>query len=539
MHISAIEGNIGDDPDILTLKNFKEASQHQGWTRAMEEEIKALNDNKTWEYVELPVGRKAVGSKWVFKAKQNADGILNKLKARLVAKGYTQIEGIDFNETFAPVVRASTIKAGIAIGAALDLEIYQIDFTTAFLNSKMKEDIYMEQPEGFEVRGKDGQKLVCKLLKCIYGLKQASKSWNDVLDQWLMRHDFKRSDVDPCLYTYNTQDDSIYFILVIYVDDLIIISNKPSLRESLVKNLSKDFKIVDIGHAKWILGVKIEKTPTGIVLNQDKYVMDILTKYGMKDCKPAVTPTVPDSTKTAEANKMVDKGEYLSMVGSLIYLAVISRPDIAYAVSKVGQYMADPKPEHLTAVKRIFRYLKKEPSVSLHYEKGGNLKVIGYVDSDWAGDSVTRKSTTGFIFMLAGAAISWSSKKQTVVALSSTEAEYMAACTATQEAVYLRTLMKDLKMEQVGPTTIYQDNQSSIAIANSDVSSKRTKHIDIRYHYVQEKIQSEEIKIKYRETTKMAADCLTKAVGSQVLDRNRVKIFGTQPLRTSKSEGEC
>ena len=338
-----------------------------------------------------------------------------------------------------------------------------------------------------------------------------------------------------------SNDAKDFLAIAIYVDDFITITNNTPLRESIMKRMEKKFKVVSLGHAKWILGVKIEKTPQGIQLSQEKYAQDIITKFGMKNAKPVITPVVPDNARTAKSStKPVDKKEYMSMVGSLIYLAVITRPDIAFAVSKVGQAMADPKPEDVVAVKRIMCYIIKEPALSLHYQRRTGVTLIGYSDSDWAGDTETRKSTMGYVFTLAGAAISWNSRKQQTVVLSTAEAKYMAVAATTQEAIHLRALLEELGFKQKKPTLIYQDNQSSIAIAHNDTSNRRTKHIDIRYHFVRERILTREIRIEYLPTESMIADCLTKAVGKQVLDRAKGKIFGPQIHgKTTGSEGEC
>jgi hypothetical protein len=264
----------------------------------------------------------------------------------------------------------------------------------------------------------------------------------------------------------------------------------------------------------------------GIVkIDQEKYLKEVLARFGMEECKPVSTPAV-DTAKEEDPSQPANKQEYMCMVGSLIYLSVVTRPDIAYAVGRAGQAMANPTQADLVSVKRILRYLQATREIAITYSRSGNARLEGYTDSDWAGDKGTRRSTSGYVFTLAGAAISWASKCQQTVALSSCEAEYIAASSAAQEVVYLRTLLHGLKHEQEGPTVLHQDNQGAIAIGKDFVSNRRTKHIDIRYHYIRERVEKGDIELKYLSTEEMIADCLTKPVGKQILDRAMIQLFG-------------
>jgi hypothetical protein len=245
----------------------------------------------------------------------------------------------------------------------------------------------------------------------------------------------------------------------------------------------------------------------------------------MDDCKPMSTPAVPE-VREEEISQPADHQEYMSLVGSLIYLSVVTRPDIAYAVGRAGQAMANPTQADMVAAKRILRYLQASKEIGIVYQRMGEPQLRGYADSDWAGDRETQKSTTGYIFTIAGAAISWASKRQQTVALSSTEAEYMAACSAAQEVMYLRALLSSLEHKQEGPTVLHQDNQGAIAIGKDFASNRRTKHIDIKYHYIRERVERGDIKLEYISTEGMIADCLTKPVGKQILDRAKKFIFG-------------
>ena len=522
--------------NLPTPADYREASKDDNWRNAMKEEYDSLVNNDTWELVELPPGRKAIRCKWVYKIKQNSDGTIAKYKARLVAKGFTQKEGIDFNETYAPVTKMTTIKSLISIATIEEMNIKQMDFSTAFLNSDLAEEIYMVQPAGFEFEGENGRTLVCKLKRALYGLKQAGRNWNKMLDKWLKEYGFIASQIDPCLYILRRNGSIL--MLAVYVDDIISADNDPKLRQEFIKKIGQKFKIVDLGDAKWVLATKLERTKNGTHLHQEKYLNDIFEKFGMEYCKEMSTPVVPRTDSENEAI-FIDKTLYMRLVGCLIYLSVVSRPDIAYAVGKLSQKMSNPTQADWIAAKRILRYLKKDKNTGPIYAVNGSTQLVGYCDSDWGGDLETRRSTSGYVFLFGGAAISWCSKRQATVALSSAEAEYMAVCSAVQEAIYLRALLKDFGYEQNGPTTIYQDNQGSIAMSKNAIVSRRTKHIDIKYHYVREMVEAGHIKLEYLPTSEMIADCLTKPVTRNVYEQAKIEMLGNKKdfrLRESVAE---
>jgi len=518
-----------------TPKTYQEAAEKPEWMKAVLDEFYALERNQVWEEVELPPGRNVIECKWCFKAKQDAFGFVIKKKARLVAKGYTQIHGIDFTETFAPVAKFTVIRLLLALARKYRWKVKLVDIGNAYLNAPIEEEIYMELPEGFKKVGKNGKPIVVRLRKALYGLKQAGRNWNQFLDKWLKEHGFIPSSVEPCLYICRKADGRI-LILAVYVDD-ILSAGDDSLREELLREMEKTFVISDMGDATWVLGTHIDYSDDITSIDQEKYLFDILNKFGMMDCNTATTPAVPRDHSNEDSALFEDKDQYLSLVGSLIYLSVVSRPDIAYAVGKAGQAMSNPTQEDWTAAKRILRYLKENPKLGPCYSSDGNSELIGYSDSDWGGDQKTRKSTSGYVFIYAGAAISWSSKKQATVALSSTEAEYIAACSAAQEAIYLRALLKDMGEEQTGPTIIFQDNQGTISMEHNKVSNKRTKHIDIKYHYIREMVDRKQISTTYVPTEKMIADCLTKPATKNSLDRALPILFGTTSKVMKLREG--
>ena len=475
-------------------------------------EYQSLKENDTWDLVELPSGHKPIGCKWVFKTKHDKNGKIERFKARLVAKGYAQKYGVDYNETFSPVVRFSSIRALLAFAVQNEMLVHQMDVVTAFLNGNLKEDIYMEQPPGYTQPGREN--LVCKLKKSLYGLKQSPRCWSTAFREHLESNQFKQSAADPCVFVRS--EETHVTIIAVYVDDLIIITKTPEKMEEVKTSLAARFKMKDLGKLHYCLGITIEQDDEKkcLWLHQRQYISTILEKYGLSQAKPATTPADINVklTKDDEVSKAVDPVQYQSMVGSLLYAATATRPDIAHAVGVVSKFNARPSEAHLTAVKRILRYLKKTVDLAIKYEKKEDTVLVGYSDADWAGDQDDRHSTTGNLFVMSGSPVSWLSKKQPMVSLSTSEAEYVALSSATQEAVWLRRLFDDLQANLKEPTVVMEDNQGAIAMAKNPVSHHRTKHIDIRYHYVREAVQEGVINLHYCPSEKMVADILTKSL---------------------------
>lgn len=509
-------------------KNIKEAlssSAGSQWELAAKAEFESLMENETWELVKLPPGRKPIGCKWVFKLKMNPDGTVDRYKARLVAKGYSQVEGVDYSETFAPVAKFPSIRAILALAASEDMEIHQMDVKTAFLNGTLDEEIYMDQPEGFRVPGKEG--LVCKLKKSLYGLKQAPRAWNVAIHAYLRCLGMQQSNVDHCVYIKKWNNHTLW--MVIYVDDLILASDSMQLLEEVKRALKSGFKMTDLGELKHFLGIQVarEREKRKIWLSQQHYITQILRKYGMQDCKSVKTPldTSQKLQKTMQPKNEEEKQQmsaipYRQAVGSLIYAMQGTRPDIAAAIGSVSQYMENPGMQHWTAVKRILRYLQGTRDLALWI---GGEKPLGYSDADWAGCLDTRRSTTGALWLIGGA-VSWQSKKQATTALSSTEAEYMALTAAAKDGIWLRALLQSLGRPVESPLVILEDNQGAIALAKNPVSHARSKHIDVRYHFIREALERGEIKLEYCSTADMAADVLTKALSAQKVMEFREKM---------------
>ena len=496
-----------DEPS--TIQEAKSGDHAAEWKVATDAEYNSLIENKTWKLVELPPGRKAIGCKWVFKLKHDVDGRVERFKARLVAKGYAQKYGIDYDEIFSPVVRFSSIRFLLAFAVQHDFLIHQMDVETAFLNGKLDEEIYMQQPEGYLKPGEEH--LVCKLEKSLYGLKQSSRCWNKAFREGVEKIGFTQASADPCVFI--RKEDTLT-IIAIHVDDLLILAENILEMQRLKDSLKLQFKMKDMGELHYYLGVCIIQDKEGkqVYIHQGQYIEKMLKKFGQTEAKSVSTPADLNVKLQKEdgISRPVDTISYQSIVGSLLYAAITTRPDIAQAVGVVTKFCANPTQSHLTAAKRILRYLKGTGYLGLSYKKCADGNLIGYSDADWAGDVDDRHSTTGNVFLFAKGAVSWLSKKQATVALSTTEAEYVALSTATQEAIWLRRLLTDVGGPLEEPIVINEDNQGAIAMAKNPVGHARTKHIDIRYHFVREGVQNGAIFLNYVATDEMIADILTK-----------------------------
>ena len=515
-------------PEPRSIAEALSSNFSKEWKEAADLEYKAILDNGTWELVELPDGRKPIGSKWVFRVKYNSDGTVERFKARIVAKGYSQEYGIDYDETFSPVVKFSSIRTLLAWAVQKGMKIHQMDVVTAFLNGPLDEEIYMAQPDGYINQGEEN--MVCKLKKSLYGLKQAPRCWNKALQEHLEKTGFKQSDADPCVFVKN--GDTLA-VIAVYVDDLILITENDKTMEDVKMSLASQFKMKDMGKLHYCLGVSIVQDEKGrcLCLQQKQYILNMLEKFGMANAKPVATPMDINVKleKDDGVSKPVDAVKYQSMVGSLLYAAIATRPDIAHAVGVVSKFNSKPTEAHLSAVKRIFRYLKGTVDLALRYQKtetDGEFSLIGYSDADWANDRDDRHSVTGNLFKVAGGAISWLSKKQSVVALSTAEAEYIALSSAAQEAIWLKRLIGELgmAMDKEKPVCLLEDNQGAIALAKNPVGHARTKHIDMRHHFIREAVTGKCVTLQYCPTEKMVADILTKPLPRDKFEKFRLDL---------------
>ncbi len=498
---------------VVEPSTYEEAMQSEDadmWKQAMDEEIASLLANNTWTMEKLPTGFSPIPVKWVFKVKLDVNGKVERYKARLVAKGFRQREGIDFDEVFAPVSKYSTLRALLAKVAAEDLELHQLDIKTAFLNGELEEEVYVLQAPGYE----DGTGMVCHLHKALYGLRQAPRAWHTKLKQELEKQGFKASVADPGLYICETG-----VFLLIYVDDILVAAVLKDAVGRVKASVLKSFDGRDMGEASFFLGMTITRDRENrlLKLSQPKMQADLVAKYGLEDGKARTVPLSVGLHLTRDEGEMLDvkEGGYMSLVGSLLYLAVCTRPDIAQSVGVLSKYMAAPTTVHWQAAKGVLRYVAGTLDYGLTFGKGDGL--IGYCDADYAGDLDTRRSTTGYVFILNGGAICWSSKRQPTVAASTTEAEYMAAAFAVKEALWVRTLMGDLALD-IGTVKIMADNQSAIKLLKNPIASMRSKHIDVVYHFAREKVARKEVVFEYVRTEHMLADMLTKPVPRSKLE---------------------
>jgi hypothetical protein len=488
--------------------NYQEAAQHQVWRDAMVEEYTSIMQNDVWEVVPRPTDRAVVGSRWIYKIKHGADGSIEKYKARFVAKGFSQKEGIDYEETFAPVARYTSIRAIISFAAQMGWQIHQMDVKTAFLNGVLKEEVYIEQPEGFVTHSKETH--VCRLKRALYGLKQAPRAWYERIDTYLQNMGFVKSEADANLYYLVVGGEVL--ILVLYVDDLFL-TGSLGLIEECKRDLAAEFEMKDLGLMHYFLGMEVWQTDGEIFLGQGKYCIEILKRFGMEDCKAMSTPMITNWRKVdTSKEKDIDPTLYRQLIGSLMYL-VNTRPDIAFAVNSLSQFMMEPKRVHWTAAKHVLRYLRGTVEYGIRYVRGEGIRLIGYTDADWAGSPTDKRSTSGCCFNLGSGVVSWFSRKQKSVALSSTEAEYIAASMATCEAIWLRKLLVALFGQRVETTVIHCDNQSCIKLSENPVFHDRSKHIDIRYHFIRDCVQRGVVQLQYIPTEEQVADILTKALG--------------------------
>lgn len=479
----------------------------------------SLLTNNTWTLEKIPAGVKPIPVKWVFKLKRDSAGNIERYKARLVAKGFRQKEGIDYDEVFAPVSKYTTLRTMLALAASQDLEIHQLDIKTAFLNGELEEDVWIEQPPGYS---NGDSSTACHLHKSLYGLKQAPRAWHTKLKAELEAQNYISSEADPALFI-KQGGEPVY--LLTYVDDILIIAHHlNSVKEAKTKILSA-FEARDMGEATCFLGMDIHRNRNNrtISLAQSRLITDLLKKHDMKECKTQSVPlnTATKLTKTGEALD-TDAHGYSQLIGSLMYLSVCTRPDISQAVGALARHMANPTTAHWRAAKGVLRYISGTANYALSFGEK-ELKLEAYCDADYAGDLDTRRSTTGYVFTLNGGAISWSSRLQPTVAVSTTEAEYMAAAYAIKEALWLRNLLNNLGME-IQTVNIKADNQSAIKLLKNPVFSMRSKHIDIIYHFARERVFRKDVSFDYVSTNEMVADALTKPLPLNKLEFCRKKM---------------
>lgn len=500
---------------------YKEAMQRtdsKKWYKAMLSEMESLEKNHTWDLVVLPKGHKALPCKWVYKKKHMTDAS-SKYKARLVAKGYKQKHGVDFDEIFSPVMKLTALRIVLALVAYEDMELLQMDVKTAFLHGDLQEIIYMMQPEGFEVEGKENE--VCTLLKSLYGLKQSPRAWYQKFNTFMRSQGYIRCNSDHCLFTKRVSDGSL-LLLILYVDDMLIAGKNVKELNALKQSLHEHFATKDLGNASHILGMRIsrDRDKGFLYLSQKNYVMKVLQRFNMDGGKVIGTPLPPylklsadDCPKSDDMRAEMAKIPYASAVGSLMYAMVATRPDIAFAVGVVSRYMSNPGKKHWDAVKCILRYLKGTKDLCICFGKSCK-SVFGFTNADFAGHPDCRKSTLGYVFTFTGGTVSWISRLQKCVALSTTEAEYVAATEACKEALWLMRLVEELGIEAKIPV-LHCDSQSAIMLARNPVFHAKTKHIEVKYHFIRSVLEDKAIELVKVHTDDNSADLLTKSLPAE------------------------
>lgn len=491
-----------------SLEEALQSPDSNKWRLAMDDEIASLTANHTWTLQPVPHGVKPIPVKWVYKEKRDANGSIERHKARLVVKGFHQREGIDYDEVFAPVSKYSTLRTLLAIAAHQDLEIHQLDIKTAFLNGNLDEDVYIQQPPGYS---NDNPNLACKLNKALYGLKQASRAWHRTLKTKIESMGFTESTADPGLFIKPSSSSPAY--LLIYVDDILVITANTTTLSSIKTQISAAFDTRDLGPAAFFLGIDIirDRTTKTIKLTQTRHTVDLLSKFSMQESKPFDTPSSTAIKLTADGEPLdTEEHTYSTLIGSLMYLSSCTRPDIAQAVGALARYMSTPTTAHWTAAKHVLRYLVGTTDYGIIFSPSDST-LHSYCDANHAGDIDTRRSTTGYVFTFNNGAITWSSRLQPTVAASTTEAEYMAAAATVKEALWLRKLFTDLDLH-TACIDIKSDSQSAIHMLKNPVISLRSKHIDIVHHFARERVSRGEVNFCYIPTDSMVADILTKPV---------------------------
>jgi transposase InsO family protein len=498
-------------------QTYDEAKEHKVWRDAVENEHSAMVRNHTWDEAELPLGKKAVTSRWLFTIKYNSDGTIERHKSRLVARGFTQTYGEDYHDTFAPVAKLHTVRVVLSLATNLDWDLWQMDVKNAFLQGELEDEVYMHPPPGLEYIVKPGN--VLRLRKAIYGLKQSPRAWYHKLSHTLRDHGFHKSEADHTLFTLQSVNGIV--VILVYVDDIIITGSNKEGMKGIKEHLHSVFDIKDLGEMKYFLGIEICRSKEGLFLSQRKYTLDLLHECDLGSRK-ASTPLEDAYKATCKGENNDDKpfddvSQYRRMVGKLIYLT-ITRPDICFAVNQVSQHMQVPKMCHWAMVDRILRYLKGTPEQGIWMGRNESTTLVGYCDADWAGDRQDRKSTTGYCTFLGGNLVTWKSKKQKVVSCSSAEAEYRAMRKLTDELIWLKQLLKDLGVETQEPITMHCDNQAAIHIASNSVFHERTKHIEVDCHKVREKVEQGVILPCYTRSSDQLADIFTKAASTKVCE---------------------
>ena len=528
-----------DEPK--TTQEALDGPQRKQWLRAMHEEFKQHIRFGTFrECKKLPLNARVLPTRWAFKIKRDEDGTIARYKARWVAKGFLQRDGIDYEETYAAVMQIQTSRAIMVYALEHDLELTHLDFTTAFLNGDIDKEIYVLLPPGFNANSK-----YARLLKGLYGTKQGGRLWSDKLKARLLELGLTQCKTDECLF-YKIDNDNKPVVVGVYVDDCEVAAAAKS-KDQLVKDLSANFIINDLGPVRHMLGMKVDqdRTKGTIHLSQPGLIDKLVSTSGLSDSTPRDIPMAPNldlgdlhDERTPEEKERLLQIPYRTTVGMMLYLALGSRPDIAFAVTKLSQYCSNPGLAHWNAAKQVIRYLKGTKGHGILYRKSGSMTMIGHTDADYAGDQSDRKSISGHAITIGSAPISWKVAKQKCVALSTMESELIALSLTITEALFWRHLLTEIGVDATAPTLIKADNQASIAYAKNRGSLGRAKHIQVRHCFVKDVLAKNQISLEYVASNDNVADLFTKALPKPAFTRHRERLsIVPPPIHSARVRG--
>jgi hypothetical protein len=521
-------GNRGSIQVVVPVpRSYEEAMLSNEWRNTTLEELGNLDDHQTFVLEEIDISTKTIDTKWIYEEKMDESGKRLKAKARLVARGFMQVYGEDFTETFAPVASMTTIRMVLALSASQSWHSKAFDITGAFLNGFMDELVYVDLPKGYyefypdaKRNAGNGKKLALRAEKGIYGTKQAARQWNKDFDAFMKESGCIASKNDACMY-YKREGDEL-MVIVLHVDDGMVVSSSQEMMDEFMEKLFKKYKGKE-NQGSYFLKLEVSKGKDYIGIRQKPYIEKKVEEFGLKECNFVTTPM--------ESGFYVDKNQdqgrivlpYKQIVGSIMYAMTKTRPDVVFAIGMLARYMDTYREAHWKAARRILKYLDTTKEEWLIYKKG-NLNLEAYVDADFAQCKETRKSVTGYVVRMCGGAISWRSRKQPVVTLSTMEAEYVAASEVAREIVWIRSMLHELGLTQEEPTTIWEDNNSCIAMANNPDLQDRSKHVDVKYHYVREQVEKNVIKFERVNTKEQVADTLTKALEKKSFEKSKLEL---------------